>query len=83
MAKSGICLQKEVQENSDGEYTKNYLSALYDDSLVMNYAESFKWIQLATSWPSTKSDYFQILTSQNQKNQDSTKEISGTCERCW
>ena len=30
----------EVLEGSEKEYTKNYLTALYDDSLVMNYAES-------------------------------------------
>jgi hypothetical protein len=30
----------EVVEGSKNEYTTNYLSALYDDSLVMNYAES-------------------------------------------
>ncbi len=30
----------EVKDDSDKEYTKNYLTALYDDSLIMNYAES-------------------------------------------
>jgi hypothetical protein len=32
--------KSEIQEDSNKEYTKNYVSALYNDSLVMNYAES-------------------------------------------
>ncbi len=29
-----------IEEDPNKQYTKNYLTSLYDDSLVMNYAES-------------------------------------------